>query len=142
MELLCRKRLRTIGTTQVVCLWNTKILEPVHKDWGNKVFWIAKWFLLLSLMSFHGVKPWWGQYPFHTFSWYVWSMVDVRGIKPCGQSYKAPTIVIYDSRVAPDSKMPHITNDARVVIYDRKMVIRLATGLINCQSKTWTFLNF
>ena len=27
----------------------------------------------------------------------------------CGQSYKAPTIVIYDSRVAPDSKIPHIT---------------------------------
>ena len=26
-----------------------------------------------------------------------------------GQYYKAPTIVIYDSRVAPDSKIPHIT---------------------------------
>ena len=27
----------------------------------------------------------------------------------CGQSYKAPTIVIYDSRVVPDWKIPHIT---------------------------------
>ena len=27
----------------------------------------------------------------------------------CGQSYKAPTIVIYDSRVVPDLKLPHIT---------------------------------
>ena len=26
----------------------------------------------------------------------------------CGQSYKAPTIVIYDSRVIPDLKLPHI----------------------------------
>ena len=26
-----------------------------------------------------------------------------------GQSYKAPTIVNYDSRVAPDLKIPHIT---------------------------------
>ena len=25
-----------------------------------------------------------------------------------GQSYKAPTIVIYDSRVVPDLKLPHI----------------------------------
>ena len=29
--------------------------------------------------------------------------------KTCGQSYKAPTIVIYDSRVIPDLKLPHIT---------------------------------
>ena len=27
----------------------------------------------------------------------------------CGQSYKASTIVIYDSRVVPDLKIPHIT---------------------------------
>ena len=27
----------------------------------------------------------------------------------CGQSYKAPTIVNYDSRVVPDWKIPHIT---------------------------------
>ena len=27
----------------------------------------------------------------------------------CGQSYKSPTIVIYDSRVVPDLKLPHIT---------------------------------
>ena len=26
----------------------------------------------------------------------------------CGQSYKASTIVIYDSRVVPDLKIPHI----------------------------------
>ena len=30
-------------------------------------------------------------------------------IATCGQSYKAPTIVIYDSRVVPDLKLPHIT---------------------------------
>ena len=29
--------------------------------------------------------------------------------KTCGQSYKAPTIVIYDSRGVPDLKLPHIT---------------------------------
>ena len=29
--------------------------------------------------------------------------------KPSGQSYKASTIVIYDSRVVPDLKIPHIT---------------------------------
>ena len=27
----------------------------------------------------------------------------------CGQSYKAPTIVIYNSRVVPDLKLPHFT---------------------------------
>ena len=27
----------------------------------------------------------------------------------CGQSYKASTIVIYDTRVVPDLKIPHIT---------------------------------
>ena len=27
----------------------------------------------------------------------------------CGQSYKASTLVIYDSRVVPDLKIPHIT---------------------------------
>ena len=27
----------------------------------------------------------------------------------CGQSYKASTIVIYNSRVVPDLKIPHIT---------------------------------
>ena len=27
----------------------------------------------------------------------------------CGQSYKSSTIVIYDSRVIPDLKLPHIT---------------------------------
>ena len=30
-------------------------------------------------------------------------------VDSCGQSYKAPTIVIYDSRVVPDLKLPHIT---------------------------------
>ena len=33
-----------------------------------------------------------------------WCPMCVRG-----QSYKAPTIVIYDSRVVPDLKLPHIT---------------------------------
>ena len=28
---------------------------------------------------------------------------------PCGQSYKSSVIVIYDSRVVPDLKIPHIT---------------------------------
>ena len=37
----------------------------------------------------------------HGFDWLTpWS---------CGQSYKASTIVIYDSRVVPDLKIPHIT---------------------------------
>ena len=27
----------------------------------------------------------------------------------CGQSYKASTIVMYDSRVVPDLKIPHVT---------------------------------
>ena len=27
----------------------------------------------------------------------------------CGQSYKASVIIIYDSRVVPDLKIPHIT---------------------------------
>ena len=35
------------------------------------------------------------------------SEVDGRAIS--GQSYKASTIVIYDSRVVPDLKIPHIT---------------------------------
>ena len=34
--------------------------------------------------------------------------VDLSG-EICGQSYKASTIVIYDSRVVPDWKIPHIT---------------------------------
>ena len=43
-----------------------------------------------------------------------------------GQSYKGSTIVNYDSRVVPDLKIPHIP-DSRVVNYDRKMFIKLAT---------------
>ena len=31
------------------------------------------------------------------------------GSVSCGQSYKASTIVIYNSRVVPDWKIPHIT---------------------------------
>ena len=31
------------------------------------------------------------------------------GQVPCGQSYEGSTIVIYDSRVVPDQKIPHIT---------------------------------
>ena len=38
----------------------------------------------------------------------------------CGQSYKASTLVNYDSRVESISNL-------LVVIYDRKMFIRLAT---------------
>ena len=29
--------------------------------------------------------------------------------KSSGQSYKASTIIIYDSRVVPDLKIPHVT---------------------------------
>ena len=35
------------------------------------------------------------------------SYIDVMAY--CGQSYKASTIVIYDSRVVPDWKKTHIT---------------------------------
>ena len=31
------------------------------------------------------------------------------GQVPCGQSYEGSMIVIYDSRVVPDQKIPHIT---------------------------------
>ena len=44
----------------------------------------------------------------------------------CDQSYQACTIVNYDSRVVPDSKIPYIMT--RVVIYHLKGFIRLATG--------------
>ena len=43
----------------------------------------------------------------------------------CCQSYKHFTLVNYDSRVAPENT-PYY--DPRVVIYERKMFIRLATG--------------
>ena len=32
-----------------------------------------------------------------------------RFVDTCGQSYKAPMIINYDSRVVPDLKIPHIT---------------------------------
>ena len=48
-------------------------------------------------------------------------------MKTRGQSYKQFTIVIYDSRVIPDWKLPPYY-DLRVVNYDRKLFIRLATG--------------
>ena len=34
---------------------------------------------------------------------------EMKYIANCGQSYKASMIVIYDSRVVPDLKIPHIT---------------------------------
>ena len=37
-------------------------------------------------------------------------------------------IVNYDSRVVPDLKIPHITTDSRVVIYDHRGFIRLAAA--------------
>ena len=40
----------------------------------------------------------------------------------CGQSYKASTLINYVSRVVSNY-------DSRVAIYERKMIIRLATGL-------------
>ena len=45
----------------------------------------------------------------------------------CGQSYKHFTLVNYDSRVVPDLKLPPYYNP-RVIIYERKMFLRLATG--------------
>ena len=42
-----------------------------------------------------------------------------------GQSYKASTLVIYDSRVVRMSYLL-VNYDSRVVIYERKMFIRLA----------------
>ena len=47
-----------------------------------------------------------------------------------GQSYKHFTLINYDSRVVPDWKIPQLY-DPRVIIYERKMFIRLATGLTN-----------
>ena len=44
-----------------------------------------------------------------------------------GQSYKDSTILIYDSRVVPDLKIPPYY-DSRIVNYERKLFIRLATG--------------
>ena len=44
----------------------------------------------------------------------------------CGQSYKHFTLVNYDSRVVPDWKIPPYY-DPRVINYERKMIIRLAT---------------
>ena len=46
----------------------------------------------------------------------------------CGQSYKASTLVHYDSRVISISNLLEITT--RVVINERKMFIRLATETI------------
>ena len=37
------------------------------------------------------------------------SLFGALNIHLCGQSYKTSTIVIYDSRVVPDLKLPHIT---------------------------------
>ena len=53
----------------------------------------------------------------------------LRNDMSCGQYYKAPMIVIYNSRVVPDLKLPHITT--RVINYNRKLFIRLATGNSN-----------
>ena len=46
------------------------------------------------------------------------------------QSYKASTIVIYDSRIVPDlNYTPYY--DSRPVNYERKLFIRFATGGLN-----------
>ena len=46
------------------------------------------------------------------FIFWRWMISDIgKGWKNrifSGQSFKAPTIVIYDSRVVPDLKLPHI----------------------------------
>ena len=39
----------------------------------------------------------------------VYPSVIIIHVHVSGQSYKASTIVIYDSRVVPDWKIPHIT---------------------------------
>ena len=37
------------------------------------------------------------------------TIIGSLSCQTCGQSYKASTIVIYDSRVVPDLKISHIT---------------------------------
>ena len=44
-----------------------------------------------------------------------------------GQSYKAPTSVNYDSRVVNMSNLSVISTLVRVIIYARKIIIRLTT---------------
>ena len=62
-------------------------------------------------------------------SWRVWS-------DTCGQSYKHFTLVNYDSRL---ENTPYY--DPRVVIYERKMFIRLATDGHTCLwNLQWTIL--
>ena len=56
-----------------------------------------------------------------------------------GQSYKASTIVIYDSRGKPDLKIPP-NYDSRLVNYEHKLFIRLATGI--CGSNPNAAVNF
>ena len=53
----------------------------------------------------------------------------------CGQSYKASTLVHYDSRVISISNLLEITT--RVVIYERKMFIRLATETVFVKRNRW-----
>ena len=55
--------------------------------------------------------------------------------KTGGQSFKPPTIVIYDSRVIPDLKLPPYY-DPRVTIYDRRAFIRLATVIMLIYKET------
>ena len=68
-----------------------------------------------------------------------------------GQSYKASMIVIYDTRVVPDLKIPHITTlesyqtwkypkyyDSRVVNYKRKLFIWLATDVHQRVCGAWS----
>ena len=59
--------------------------------------------------------------------------LDIQG-KNSGQSYKHFMLVNYDSRVGIWGYFP-VRYDSRVVIYEHKMFIRLATGEVTDQDK-------
>ena len=77
----------------VIFFWSHCILPSVwafilpRKWYYKNHFWRSLFLPLLHLLFLNNVWP----------------------ITTCGQSYKASTIVIYDSRVVPDLKIPHIT---------------------------------
>ena len=57
----------------------------------------------------------------------MFDLKAAQGLEPCGQSYKQFTIVIYESSHNMGNFL--VRYPSRVVIYDRRAVIRLATCL-------------
>ena len=53
-------------------------------------------------------------------------MLPCYSLNFCGQSYIQFTTVIYDARAVPDQEFS-LSTDCKVVIYNRKVLIRLAT---------------